>query len=100
MLRFVVFLAIVIGVLGGMHYYLWVRLVRDTALSGGDRAAATIALALLGASIPASFLVGRLAPTASTKMTLWLTYAWLGLAFFLMVLLLAIDFARLVLWLA
>ena len=48
--RFVVFIAIAVGLLGGIHYYLWVRLARDPAITGignGDFALRPLAQAAM-----------------------------------------------------
>src|SRR5947208_1019846 len=46
-----IFVAVALALLGGAHYYFWVRLVRDTALPPPWRAIATGALVLLGLAL-------------------------------------------------
>ena len=45
-LQFVIFFAIAISLVFGLHYYLWLRLVRDAALTGFWARAVTVILAV------------------------------------------------------
>jgi predicted MPP superfamily phosphohydrolase len=100
MLRFVLFLAVACGILGLLHWYIWLRLVRDTALSGGGRTVATAAIVSLGVALPASFVVGRLMSAATARIVLFPVYVWMGVMFLILCLLLALDGAKLVAWIA
>lgn len=99
MVRIALFIGLACCVLGGIHYYLWVRLIRDTALSGAWRLAATIALWTLAASIPASFLIGRALPWPGSRFVLWPIYVWMGLMVLLFFMFVAVDLVRLAAWL-
>jgi predicted MPP superfamily phosphohydrolase len=92
----VFFLPVVFGLTYGFHYYIWARLVRDTALPPPYRALATVAIVLLGASLPAAFATARLLRPSLAHAIAWPAYLWLGLMFFLLVLLLVGDVGRLV----
>ncbi|HET9870452.1 MAG TPA: metallophosphoesterase, partial [bacterium] len=96
---FLIFFAVFLLVLFGLHYYLWARLVRDTGLRMPWRALATAAIAGFGLLIPASFILMRAAPRTPAPL-FWAVYLWMGLAFFLVVLLAVGDLARLPLWLS
>lgn len=61
--------------------YLWLRLVRDTRLTGKAKRAATWALIALGASVPLSVITWRLTSRAATFPVL--SFAWLAFAFYL-----------------
>jgi predicted MPP superfamily phosphohydrolase len=93
---FVVFLLVALLLLGGIHYYLWLRLVRDTALPAPWRASATMALFLLALSGPASMLLVRQLPPGSGQVLKFTAFLWMGLMFLLLVLLLVSDGVRLV----
>lgn len=96
LLSFAVFLAIALLVLGGMHAYLWARLVRDTGLADPWRRAATVALILSAATIPIALLLSRFTGSALARVLPWYAYLWLGVAFLLFSALVAIDVVRLV----
>jgi len=86
-LRVVIGLALVSAILFGMHYYLWLRLVRDTGIGGPWRAIASGGLVLLGVMMLAGFPLMRFAPRRLTSPVMWVAYTWMGLAFFTIVLL-------------
>jgi predicted MPP superfamily phosphohydrolase len=94
-LSFLVFVAIALLVLGGMHAYIWARLVRDTGLPEPWRRIATLLLGLAALAIPAAIALGRRAGTPLARALPWLAFAWLGVAFLLVSALLAIDLVRL-----
>jgi predicted MPP superfamily phosphohydrolase len=91
---FAIFFAIAIGVVFGLHFYFWARLVRDTALPPPWRTLATVAIALLGLSLPLSMLVlRRLAPSAG-RLLLLPAYVWMGLMLLLAMSLAGADIMR------
>jgi predicted MPP superfamily phosphohydrolase len=83
-LQFGIFLTVVIAVLGGSHYYLWLRLVRDTQFPAPWRSIATWVLILLALSLPATFLLSRTLSPAAGKVVLFAPYVWMGALVFLM----------------
>jgi len=93
-LSFAVFLALALAVLGGMHYYLWARLVRDPALAEPWRRGLTVLFVLLAASIPAGLFTSRLLPRPLPKAVPMAVFAWMGVSFLLFCALLAVDLAR------
>ncbi len=96
--RFLVFLALGMSVLGAIHFYLWMRLVRDTELPWPYRPWATAVIALLWVSTPlALVLVRRLAPNAA-RFVAWPAYVWLGLMFLLFMLVVLADLMRVFGW--
>jgi len=86
-LRVVIFLAIASAILFGMHYYLWLRLVRDTGIGQPWHAILSGGLVLLGTMMIAAFPLMRFAPRRFTSPMMWLAYTWMGLAFFAVVIL-------------
>lgn len=95
--RFAIFLAVALAVLGGMHFYLWLRLVRDPALPAPWRAIATVVLVLLAVSLPIAMFTWRLAilPPALSRLVPVVAFTWLGVAFILFCAVLALDLVRL-----
>jgi uncharacterized protein len=95
LLSLLLFVAVVVVILGGMHGYLWVRLVRDTGLPEPWRRIATIALVLLAVAVPLGMVALRLAPRPLATVLPVVAFTWLGLAFMLLSALVALDLARL-----
>ncbi len=94
LVQFLVFFLLMLAVLGGMHYYLWARLVRDPGLPDGVRRALTAVLLLAALSIPATFFLARLAGRPVPRILPFAAFVWLGLSFLLFSALLALDLAR------
>jgi predicted MPP superfamily phosphohydrolase len=92
--RLLVFLAVSIALLGGIHTYIWARLVRATGLPEPWRIGLTIALAVLALSVPATFVLRR-ATGALPAVVYRAAMVWLGLAFLLLIALVTVDVVRL-----
>ncbi len=91
---FALFLAVSLAVVGGMHAYLWARLVRDPALPEPWRRAATALLVLLAVALPVGVAALRLAPRPFSRILPAVALTWLGVAFMLCCAILALDAAR------
>ncbi len=94
---FAIFLLVMLAVLAGMHWFLWVRLARDTALPDAWRRLAGALLALAALAAPVAMIVARRLPFRATRPLVTVLFTWLGAAFLLFVALLATDLAR-ILW--
>lgn len=92
-LRIVVALLIVSAILFGTHYYIWARLVRDADLPPPWGSIGTGTLIGLAALILAAIALRR-APRMVVGPVMWVAYTWLGLMFFLFVLLVGVDIVR------
>src|SRR3954462_9705860 len=90
---FAIFLSVAVAILGGLHYYIWARLVRDPQLPGPWATGALAALIVFGAGFPAMVLLTRKFPFAARFLG-WPLYTWLGITFFLFILLLGADLAQ------
>jgi len=90
---FAVFIGIVVSVLGGLHYYIWARLVRDTHLPAPWATVAVTGLIALAAGVPIMTFLNRQFP-AIARLAGWPLYTWLGTTFLLFVLLLGADVVR------
>jgi predicted MPP superfamily phosphohydrolase len=94
-LSLAIFLVIAVSLLGGMHWYLWLRLVRDPALADPWRRLLSVALIVLTFSVPIGMLALRLAPRPLDRIIPVAAFTWLGVGFLLFVAVLALDLARL-----
>ena len=92
--RMLVFLAVMVSLTLGLHYYLWARLVRDAALPAPWHGIATVALATLALLMPVGMMLTRFAPRNVVAPISWIVFSWMGIAFFLLVLLAPADLAR------
>lgn len=93
-LTFALFITVACAVVAGVHYYFWVRLVRDTQLSGSARHAATSAVIALAGLVVATATLGRLWPPLG-RLLAWPGFIWMGAMFMLLVFLLGTDLLRL-----
>ncbi|MES1206498.1 MAG: metallophosphoesterase [Pseudomonadota bacterium] len=87
------FIAVAVGLLASIHYYLWRRLVRDPAWRGPWQAIAALGLTCLALSVVASMILGR-GPGEFRKLVAWPGYVWLGTMFLFLVAWGAADLAR------
>ena len=82
-LPFLVFLAIALSLVGGMHYYVWARLVRDPHLPPLAARAFTVLIVALGVSMPLALIASRLFHSPALRPAMWLVYVWMGMGFLL-----------------
>lgn len=94
-----IFLAVVLSVLFGIHFFLWARLVRDPHWPRPFGLLASSLLCLFAVSIPASLFLRRSSASAVTEWLVWPAYVWLGTMFLLFVALLGADVVRVMVWL-
>jgi predicted MPP superfamily phosphohydrolase len=92
---FLIFLAVALAILGGMHGYLWLRLVRDPGLPDPWRRVATVLIASAALLVPAGLVVARLSGRPLARLVPWAAFLWMGAAFLIFSVLVAIDVARL-----
>lgn len=96
--RLLVFVGVVTTVAALLHYYLWTRLVRDAGLPSPSFGVATGTLVGLGVVTALGPLISRTLPRAIALPFSWIGYVWMGVIFFLFLLLLSGDVVRLVHW--
>jgi predicted MPP superfamily phosphohydrolase len=99
-LGFVVFFAVAVSILSGVHYYLWLRLVRSLALPNPWRQVATGAIIALALSLPATFILDRVIPADYLKPFTFVPFLWMGAMFIMFSLLVVTDAARLLNYIA
>ncbi len=97
--RVAIFFSVLISVLGAVHYYLWARLVRDVGWPAPYHDALTAVIVALALLLPTAFLLVRLVPRRVMGPLMWGLYTWMGLMFFLFVLLIPADIVRGIAWL-
>lgn len=93
-LSLLVFLAVATALLSGIHYYLWLRLVRDVGWPGGTKRVLTGLVWVLALSVPLAIVSGR---ALSPDLSQWLVrpaYVWLGAMFLLLVGVAGLDVLR------
>lgn len=98
-LRFLIFLTVGTGIIGGWHYYLWAKLVRDTELPAPWRAVVTAILIGMAILMPLTMFLGRALGQSVRPISL-VAFTWMGFAFLLFFALLAGDLVRLAVWAA
>jgi uncharacterized protein len=91
---FLLFFVVALALLGGMHFYLWARLVRDTALPALPRRALAVLFALAALGVPVGMMLMRRFPFRVTRAVMAVLFTWMGAAFLLFVALVATDLAR------
>jgi predicted MPP superfamily phosphohydrolase len=94
---FILIIAVACAIIGGLHYYFWLRLVRDTQLPSPARQVATAATIALACLLVATPILGRLVPAIGRPLA-WPGFMWLGMMFFLAVALFGTDLVRLADW--
>lgn len=94
-LPFVVFLAVALSLVFGMHYYVWARLVRDPHLPPLAGRIATVLIVALGISLPLALAASRLFPRAAMRPAIWIAFIWMGVGFLFVAFLGLADAGRL-----
>ncbi len=82
-------------IVGGVHYYIWRRLVRDAAWPKRWRRLGTAAVIFLGVSLPVTMIFSRSLSGDISRVLLHFPFIWMGIMVFLFWLLLALDLAKL-----
>jgi predicted MPP superfamily phosphohydrolase len=88
------FMAVALSVVGGVHYYLYVRLVRAAALPTPYARALAIAFALLAVATPVGIFLARSLPRPTSSYIGVGVYSWMGLVILLFFLSLGSEFIR------
>jgi len=97
-LMFIIFFSTVTIIVLSIHYYLWLRLVRDTGLSGLYKDIGTYSLIAFTLSFPIALLADRILPLKYSFPLLWLSYFWIGVMMLLFFLLFSIDIIKIVIY--
>jgi hypothetical protein len=95
--QFLAFFAVLLSIVGGWHYYLWARLVRDPAWPQPYARIAAIVLVVLALLPPLVMIASRALPRDVMKFVTAGVFTWFGFAFLLGLSLFAADLGRLLL---
>lgn len=93
-----VFVGLVLLVLGVIHLYLWKRLVRDTTVPGRLRRVGTGLLVVLLILPMVALVGGRSWPMSVLRPLEWVGLVWVGVMFYIFVVLLVLELPRAALW--
>jgi predicted MPP superfamily phosphohydrolase len=88
------FLLLGVGLIAGVHYYLWARLVRDVGFPAATERALTWILFGLAVSIPVAVFTSRLSPRAWSVWWVTPVYLWIGTSFLLLLSVAVVDVLR------
>jgi len=91
---FVIFFALISLVIGGMHYYLWQRLVRAPELGPTWARAGAWLFVALGLLTPVGMGISRVLDRPIAKVVAAFVYGWMGLSILLFFLLVASEVVR------
>jgi predicted MPP superfamily phosphohydrolase len=98
LLPFLAFFAVALLLLGGMHYYVWARLVRDPQLPSGAARLATSLIATMALVLPATLVLSR--TRGAPRPMVWAAFLWMGVVFLLSAFLGIADAGRALAWAA
>jgi uncharacterized protein len=77
--RILLFLVITSAISFGLHYFVWVRIVRDASLPPGWHRAMTIGIVSLGVFMSLSFFIVRFTPRSIGTPVAWIAFTWMGM---------------------
>jgi uncharacterized protein len=79
LLMFIIFITVGTLVISLIHYYIWMRFIRDTGIPGDFRLYTSYALIALASMFPISILLSRTLPYQVSFILSWIAYLWLGM---------------------
>ncbi len=82
-LRTAIFIVIALCLVGGLHYFVWARLVRDAQLPAPWSAAITYTIVGSVVLTPVLMIAGRLLPPSIGRYFAWPFFVWMGAMFWL-----------------
>jgi hypothetical protein len=91
-----VFFAVITLVVGGIHYYLWSRLVRSPDLGAVWQRRGAILFVFLALLTPLGMMAGQVLPKRIASIAAWTAYGWMGVSVLLLFLLLGSELVRVV----
>ena len=92
--RLTTFTIVLLGIVGLVHRYLWLRAVRDTKLGRSAARWTAMSLWLLFLAIPSAFVASRSLPRSTVAVLTILAFVWLTLALYISLVFLAGDVLR------
>jgi uncharacterized protein len=99
--RFLVFIGVALGVLGAIHYYLWIRLARDPQWPAPWNTVIGWFFVVAAVGMPAAAIIARgRSHTVAGQIAVWPAFVWLGVMFLLFTAVLVTDAGRLLMAIA
>jgi uncharacterized protein len=95
-ISFLIFFLIANLIVFSIHYYLWIKIVKDTGLKNYFRKTVTFLIVLLALSFPVAIVFARVFSIQLPYSLLWLFYLWMGTMMLLFFSLLFMDVIKLV----
>ena len=92
----VLFFSVITLVVGGIHYYLWSRLIRAPELGAVWQRRGGVLFLGLALLIPIAMGASRLLPKQLASIASWTAYGWMGVSILLLFLLLGSELVRVV----
>lgn len=92
---FLIFFAVFSALFGGLHYYLWQRLVRAPELGASFQRWGTVVVIASALLMPAGLALTRALPRSASISIAWGIYSWMGVVCLLFFLLLGSEVVRL-----
>jgi predicted MPP superfamily phosphohydrolase len=94
-MSFAIFFTVAVAVVGGIHFYIWTRLVRDTDVAEPWRRLLTVGIVAAAVAVPVAFLVMRARAGALADGFVFAAMTWMGVSFLLLSSLVLVDLLRL-----
>ena len=76
---FIIFFSIASGIIFSIHYYLWLKIIKNPVLKGNYKIIGTCLLIMLAVSFPLSNAIARFVPFKYSFPILWISCLWLGM---------------------
>lgn len=95
-LNLLLFFSVITLVVGGIHYYLWSRLVRAPELGAVWQRRGAVLFLGLALLIPIAMGASRFLPKQLASIASWTAYGWMGVSVLLLFLLLGSELVRVV----
>ncbi len=90
------FFSIITLVVGGIHYYLWSRLIRAPELGADWQRRGGYLFVGLALLTPLGLMAGSILPRRAASIASWASYGWMGVSILLLFLLLGSELVRVI----
>jgi predicted MPP superfamily phosphohydrolase len=97
-LSFILFFSIVTIVVGSIHYYFWIKLIRNTGMPQLWKNIGISVLVALVLYLLTAMLLSQYLSTKYSQPLLWIAYLWMGIMMLLFITLLFTDLIKIVLY--
>lgn len=87
-------ISVFFSIVGGVHYYIWMRIVRDAHLSAPWHQIATGAIILLGIALPLTFFFSGSLRFEISRIVTFAPYTWMGIMMLLFFAIVSVDMVK------